>query len=192
MLSRRRHPAQAAGKRWCHPLNRNRRDRPECLRWHARAGYGADWRVADSRDGTHAPGGSGRVCLRSARRGDSPAGSCDAHARRGRALGRVVWRLRTRWNGLLAESKAANKARQKLTEEMAGYHASSLLLELPHAAGLRIVRGELFPTRTPIYSKLSRASTPGCLRPERPACCWPATTQEEPKKRVVSGGEWLI
>ena len=32
---------------------------------------------------------------------------------------------------LLAEGKAAHKARQKLTEELAGYHAASLLLEHP-------------------------------------------------------------
>jgi alanyl-tRNA synthetase len=41
---------------------------------------------------------------------------------------------------LLAEGKAANKARQKLTEELAGYHAGSLILEHPSQAGRRVVR----------------------------------------------------
>ena len=38
---------------------------------------------------------------------------------------------------LLAESKAANKSRQKLTEELAGYHAASLLHQHPLQGGRR-------------------------------------------------------
>jgi alanyl-tRNA synthetase len=41
---------------------------------------------------------------------------------------------------LLAEGKAAHKARQKLTEELAGYHAASLLLQHPLQGGRRVVR----------------------------------------------------
>src|ERR1700761_6993781 len=41
---------------------------------------------------------------------------------------------------LLAESKAANKSRQKLTEELAGYHAASLLSQHPLQDGRRLVR----------------------------------------------------
>src|ERR1700689_5601527 len=41
---------------------------------------------------------------------------------------------------LVAEAKAAHKARQKLTEELAAYHAASLLLEHPLADGRRVVR----------------------------------------------------
>ena len=41
---------------------------------------------------------------------------------------------------LLAETKAAHKANQKLTEELAGYHAASLLLHHPVQGGRRLVR----------------------------------------------------
>jgi alanyl-tRNA synthetase len=41
---------------------------------------------------------------------------------------------------LLADAKASNKARQKLTEELAAYHAASLLLEYPLQEGRRVVR----------------------------------------------------
>src|SRR6202522_3806861 len=41
---------------------------------------------------------------------------------------------------LLAESKASNKARQKLTEELASYHAAKLVLEHPLREDRRVVR----------------------------------------------------
>src|SRR5277367_962667 len=54
---------------------------------------------------------------------------------------------------LLAEGKAAHKARQKLTEEMAGYHASMLLLEYPPGQGRRVLR-RTFSDRDANYLKL--------------------------------------
>jgi alanyl-tRNA synthetase len=54
---------------------------------------------------------------------------------------------------LLADAKAANKARQKLTEELAAYHAASLLLEHPLQEGLRVVR-RVFADRDAGYLKL--------------------------------------
>jgi alanyl-tRNA synthetase len=83
---------------------------------------------------------------------------------------------------LLAEGKASNKARQKLTEELAGYHAASLLLEHPLLQGRRVVR-RTFADHDAAYLKLlasrltaSAAQTLALL----------ATTQEEPARVVVA------
>src|SRR5277367_5022090 len=54
---------------------------------------------------------------------------------------------------LLAETKAAHKASQKLTEELAGYHASMLLLEYPPGQGRRVLR-RTFSDRDANYLKL--------------------------------------
>ena len=68
---------------------------------------------------------------------------------------------------LLAEGKAANKARQKLTEELAGYHAASLLLQHPLQGDRRVVR-VTFTDQDAAYLKLlaSRliASAPQTVR----------------------------
>jgi alanyl-tRNA synthetase len=83
---------------------------------------------------------------------------------------------------LLAETKAANKLRQKLTEELAGYHAASLLLHHPVQADRRVVR-QTFTDQDAGYLKLlaSRliASSPH-------TCALLATTQEEPARVVVA------
>jgi alanyl-tRNA synthetase len=87
---------------------------------------------------------------------------------------------------LLAEGKAANKARQKLTEEMAGYHAASLLPEYPSQDGKRVIR-RIFADQDAAYLKMlgSRliASAPQ-------TCVLLASTQEEPA-RVVVGASGL-
>src|SRR6202041_80129 len=54
---------------------------------------------------------------------------------------------------LLADAKAANKARQKLTEELATHHAASLLLEHPLQDGRRVMRGS-FSEKDAGYLKL--------------------------------------
>ena len=54
---------------------------------------------------------------------------------------------------LLADAKAGNKARQKLTEELAGYHAASLLVEEPLQEGRRLVR-RAFADKDAGYLKL--------------------------------------
>jgi alanyl-tRNA synthetase len=83
---------------------------------------------------------------------------------------------------VLSDSKAANKARQKLTEELAGYHAASLLRELPAQPGCRIVRLNL-ADQDAVYLKLlaSRlvASTPR-------VCALLAGTQEEPARVMMA------
>jgi alanyl-tRNA synthetase len=88
---------------------------------------------------------------------------------------------------LLADGKASNKARQKITEELAGYHAASLLLEHPvrdHPLreGRRVVR-RVFSDHDAAYLKLlasrliaSAAQTVALL----------AATQEEPARVVVA------
>ncbi len=83
---------------------------------------------------------------------------------------------------LLAEGKASNKARQKLTEELAGYHAASLLLEHPLQEGRRVVR-RTFTDHDAGYLKLlaSRlvASAPRTF-------VLLAATQEEPARVIVA------
>jgi len=83
---------------------------------------------------------------------------------------------------LLAETKATNKSRQKLTEELAGYHAASLLLQHPLQGDRRLVR-LTFTDQDAGYLKLlaSRliASSPR-------TCALLATTQEEPARVIVA------
>jgi alanyl-tRNA synthetase len=83
---------------------------------------------------------------------------------------------------LLAEAKAANKSRQKLTEEMAGYHAATLLQQQPMQGDRKLVR-LIFSDQDAGYIKLlaSRliASSPR-------TCALLAATQEEPARVVVA------
>jgi alanyl-tRNA synthetase len=83
---------------------------------------------------------------------------------------------------LLAEGKAARKVRQKLTEELAGYHASSLLLEFPAEGDRRLVR-RTFSDQDANYLK-SLGSRLVASAPR--TCVLLASTQEEPA-RVVMG-----
>ena len=83
---------------------------------------------------------------------------------------------------LLAEGKAANKARQKLTEELAGYQASSLLLELSSQTGRKVLQ-RTFADRDAGYLKLlaSRMIASGSE-----ICVLLASTQEEPARVIVA------
>jgi alanyl-tRNA synthetase len=83
---------------------------------------------------------------------------------------------------LLAEGKAAHKARQKLTEDLAGYHAESLRLEHPSGAGRRVVR-RLLTEHDAGYMKLL-ASRLIATSPQ--TCVLLAATQEEPARVVVA------
>ena len=83
---------------------------------------------------------------------------------------------------LLAESKAAHKARQKLTEEMAGYHASMLAARVSLGAGPQSAAAEPLPTGMPTISSCWRRGW--WLRRERPARCWP------PPRRNRPGWSW--
>ena len=82
---------------------------------------------------------------------------------------------------LLAEGKAAHKARQKLTEEMAGYHASMLLLEYPWGRAAECC-AKPSPIMTPTISSCWRRGW--WPRLEEPACCWP------PPRRNRPGWSW--
>jgi alanyl-tRNA synthetase len=83
---------------------------------------------------------------------------------------------------LLAENKAAYKTQQKLTEELAGYHAASLLLEQPAAEGGRLIR-QTITGRDAAYLKLlaSRLTASAAQ-----TCALLATTQEEPARVVLA------
>src|SRR5277367_1833 len=83
---------------------------------------------------------------------------------------------------LLAEGKAANKVRQKLTEELAGYHTESLILEHPAQEGLRVVR-RLLTEHDAGYLKLL-ASRLIATAPQ--TCVLLAATREEPARVVVA------
>jgi alanyl-tRNA synthetase len=83
---------------------------------------------------------------------------------------------------LLAEGKAANKAREKITEELAGFHASRLILEHPIEAGRRVVR-QTFTDHDAAYLKLL-ASRLTASAPQ--TCALLAATQEEPARVVVA------
>jgi len=82
---------------------------------------------------------------------------------------------------LLAEGKATHKARQKLTEDMAGYHASTLMHEYPPGQSPRVLR-RTFTDRDANYLKLlaSRLVASG------ETCALLASTQEEPARVVVA------
>jgi alanyl-tRNA synthetase len=79
---------------------------------------------------------------------------------------------------LLAEGKAAHKARQKLTEEMAGYHASMLMLEYPLRDRAAECCGEPLPTVMPTISSCWRRGW--WHRLGRPARCWPPPRRNLP------------
>jgi alanyl-tRNA synthetase len=83
---------------------------------------------------------------------------------------------------LLAEGKAAHKARQKLTEEMAGYHASMLLTEYPPGHGRRVLR-RTFTDRDANYLKLLASRL--VASPDQ-TCVLLASTQEEPARVVMA------
>ena len=83
---------------------------------------------------------------------------------------------------LLAEGKAANKGRQKLTEELAGYQASSLLLEVSSQPGQKVLR-QIFADRDAGYLKLL-ASRMITSAPK--TCVLLASTQEEPARVIVA------
>jgi alanyl-tRNA synthetase len=83
---------------------------------------------------------------------------------------------------LLAETKAAHKARQKLTEEMAGYHAASLLLQHPVQGDSRLVR-LIFTDQDAAYLKLLASRL---VASSTQTCALLATTQEEPARVVVA------
>ena len=85
---------------------------------------------------------------------------------------------------LLAEGKAAHKARQKLTEEMAGYHASMLMLECPPGQGRRMVR-RTFTDRDANYLKLLASRL---VASSGDICALLASTQEEPARVVMAAG----
>jgi alanyl-tRNA synthetase len=83
---------------------------------------------------------------------------------------------------LLAEGKAANKARQKLTEELAGYQASSLLLELSSQTGRKVLQ-RTFADRDAGYLKLLSSRM---IASESQICVLLASTQEEPARVIVA------
>jgi alanyl-tRNA synthetase len=83
---------------------------------------------------------------------------------------------------LLAEGKAANKARQKLTEELAGYQASSLLLELSSQPGRKVLR-RTFADRDAGYLKLLASRM---IASASETCVLLASTQEEPARVIVA------
>jgi alanyl-tRNA synthetase len=83
---------------------------------------------------------------------------------------------------LLAESKAGNKARQKLIEELAAYHAAALIQEHPLQQGPRVVR-RTFTDHDAAYLKLL-ASQLIAAAPR--TCVLLAATQEEPTRIVVA------
>jgi alanyl-tRNA synthetase len=83
---------------------------------------------------------------------------------------------------LLAEGKAAHKARQKLTEEMAGYHASMLLLEYPPGQGRRVLR-RTFTDHDANYLKLLASRL---VASAGETCALLASTQEEPARVVMA------
>jgi alanyl-tRNA synthetase len=83
---------------------------------------------------------------------------------------------------LLADAKASNKARQKLTEELATHHAASLLLEYPLKEGCRVVRRS-FAEQDPAYLKLL-ASRLVASAPRTVALL--AATGEEPARVIVA------
>jgi alanyl-tRNA synthetase len=83
---------------------------------------------------------------------------------------------------LLADAKASNKARQKLTEELAAYHAASLLLEHPLQEGLRVVRRS-FAEQDAAYLKLLASRL---VASARQTFALLAATGEEPARVIVA------
>jgi alanyl-tRNA synthetase len=83
---------------------------------------------------------------------------------------------------LLAEGKQGHKARQKLTEDLAIYHAADLLREHPLQQGRRVVRCA-FTDHDAAYLKLLASRLIGS-GPQ--ICALLAATQEEPARVVVA------
>jgi alanyl-tRNA synthetase len=83
---------------------------------------------------------------------------------------------------LLAEGKAAHKAGQKLTEEMAGFHASALLLEFPPGQGRRVLR-RIFADRDANYLKLLASRL---VASSGETCVMLASTHEEPARVILA------
>jgi alanyl-tRNA synthetase len=83
---------------------------------------------------------------------------------------------------LLAEGKTANKARQKLTEELAGYEAFSLLSELSSQPGRKVLR-RTFADRDAGYLKLLASRM---VASASETCVLLASTQEEPARVIVA------
>jgi alanyl-tRNA synthetase len=90
---------------------------------------------------------------------------------------------------LLAEGKSANKAKQKLLQDLAGFEAASLRLESPLAEGRRVVRRN-FQDRDGDYLKLL-GSQLIASSPETFALL--AAVHEEPVRIVMAAGaNWKI
>jgi alanyl-tRNA synthetase len=83
---------------------------------------------------------------------------------------------------LLGENKAGQKARQKMTEELAGYHAASLLMANPVQEGCRILRLS-FNDQDAGYLKLL-ASRLVAAGPQ--TCVLLAAIQDEPARVVMA------
>jgi alanyl-tRNA synthetase len=83
---------------------------------------------------------------------------------------------------LFAETKAAHKASQKLTEELAGYHAASLVLQHPMQGDRRVVR-LIFTDRDAAYLKLLASRL---IASSTQTCALLATTLEEPARVVIA------
>ncbi len=88
---------------------------------------------------------------------------------------------------LQAEAKASAKERQKLREELARYHASSLIAEEAVQDGLRVVQRK-YADRDPVYCKLL-ASLVAAASTETLALI--ASTQQEPATVVISSSKGL-
>jgi alanyl-tRNA synthetase len=88
---------------------------------------------------------------------------------------------------LIAENKAGNKARQKLHEELADYHAARLLVESPIESGLRIVRRS-FADHDTGYLKLL-ASRLTASAPQ--TCAILASTVEDPARVILASSRDL-
>ncbi len=88
---------------------------------------------------------------------------------------------------VLAEAKAAHKAQQKLTEELAGYHAASLLHEQPFEKGGRLIR-RTFTGYDAGYLKLLASRVTATASQ---TCALLAATQEEPARVVLTASSDL-
>jgi alanyl-tRNA synthetase len=90
---------------------------------------------------------------------------------------------------LLVEGKAAHKARQKLTEEMAGYHAAVLLLEHPPEEGRRVIRKTFSDYDAGYLKVLASRLTATAAH----TCVLVAATGEEPARLILAASaDWKI
>jgi alanyl-tRNA synthetase len=83
---------------------------------------------------------------------------------------------------LLAEAKVANKARQRLTEELAAYHAASLLFELPQQPGRKVFR-RIFADHDAAYLKLLASRMTAAAVG---TCVLVASAHEEPARVILA------